>query len=780
MTFPFTHFKGKAVATPGVAFLSRSTTIKMLSIEGNFGYGSGWTGTNFTYTGSQPYDRGYASWRGSTPESMPAAFLSQIVAAGFDTMRVVIDPGPLNYGLRTSTATFAALMAQIQAAIALNTAAGLRTLVDLSCRPTSSVQAAGAGLTDDEVLAAAPAGAAWLTYLAMVNAVAVYLAAHNSPADVALEMFNEPPPGHAWATHAPAMWAQARAGAPGFTIFVAGDGYAAVSGLTALTAANYDGNTCFVLHFYSPYEFCFVAQNGAPSSMQYVQSLEFPPLPWRWPLRLRDATVAINADGALTSGQKTSAIAAVTSALSAYYTNGQTPAVLRDAAWITAQLNPASAWASAQGVASSRCIIGEFGANGNSIYNHAGYQGATDGYVAAFYQAILSWASAHGFNWGVFSGRDAPTFGNGLTIAPGGATPLFNNARLLALGLNPVADPNAFVVAAGGSDAAAGTLAAPFLTGDRAVTAMNASGGTRLRTYLRGTVSVGSMNLGAGQSVEGYPLDPPLSATLHATAANLGSNSIANISLKNLRFTSSVPGSMLEFIACPGLTIQDCDPVCVGFQGFLLLYLPAPGTKVQGITGSFDTWSASGAIFPLNVVINDAADRDNVTFSDMNLVGATFALQIQQQGPGGVWTRWHFDRIHATGWGSNSSGGIGNEGISLVGSLNPGNHDNTNDGCTFLQGAGVTNGSAWEWSIAGFTCSNNTSNSTWGLGIISGVGCLIEGNNITSTALALGGDGTGVQVGINTLNGVTGTGSSLSPAPSGSGLPHYTPSEPYP
>lgn len=358
-----------------------------------------------------------------------------------------------------------------------------------------------------------------------------------------------------------------------------------------------------------------------------------------------------------------------------------------------------------------------------------------------------------------------------------------------------VVDPNAlpgFYAASAsntppGNDSNPGTIAAPFLTGDKLIATLNAST-TINNGYVRsGIVNTGTMALGAGKSLLGYPGDPPLSATIHCTTPNLGNSNIAGITIKGLAFTLTGSGAILLFNDCANLKVQGCQATCAANQNFIQFFRPRAGLRIQGntITASTIGATAGTGIFPINIIINATIACNDWIINSNTISGGTFAIQIQQQGASGIWTNVHVDWNTCTGWGNNTST-IGNEGISFVGSANASSANNTCWGNTLTQGSSV--GSGIEVGTAGCTYANNAITASFGLSISTAPNSLFQNNTVTYTSNAFSNGGsysaTGIDIAANTLNGSTITGCVgpscvLSPVPTATGVPANTPSAPY-
>lgn len=416
-----------------------------------------------------------------------------------------------------------------------------------------------------------------------------------------------------------------------------------------------------------------------------------------------------------------------------------------------------------------------------------------DGYIRVTVNGavVATWTGKTGYStatigghpkFGIYTGghglvaTDPPDLGQDIVA-------VYDNISFSAAAV--VAD--AFYISPTGNDSNVGTKAAPFLSPTKANTAMAASGTRKTTYFMRDTHTISAWPFAAGTTWTRDPTVPESAVTLHTTAARLGATNVAGISVKGLHFTSTVTGPILGFYGCPGVKLQSLSATCTGPQGLLELYNYRDGTRVQGISGTFDTWNVLGGIFPVNIVVNDNSDSDDTIFSDFDIEGGTFGVQFQDQSATpGIATNQHVDRFNLHGWGDTSST-VGSAGLSYVGSPNPASHSNTCFGHTLTQKTGVAGG-AIEAGTAGCTYAGSTFVSTYGFTISSAPNSLFDNNTMTVSVAGIGSepsyDGVDVEIGTNEINGVSTVGSTgpfcfLSPAPTGSGLPTNTPSAVY-
>ena len=247
------------------------------------------------------------------------------------------------------------------------------------------------------------------------------------PINVALEVFNEPPPPcqwpdrDEWSDQLKQIYDRVREAAPKLTLFVAGACWASLEGLKFLDPAQFDGNTIFVFHFYEPFVFTHQGFWGSSEYLQYVPPLSFPPDPL-----LRDSTVAAVA------GRIRTAMAATPEArddevheahreLMKYFDDDQGPR------FIAAQFEDVANWADSHGLDRGQIMLGEFGAMRN-VY---GKEGARPMDRARWIAAVRKGAERFGFRWAVWS------LTNTMGIVTGDFAGPLDPTIIQALGLNP-------------------------------------------------------------------------------------------------------------------------------------------------------------------------------------------------------------------------------------------------------------------------------------------------------------------------------------------------------
>ena len=179
------------------------------------------------------------------------ADLDLIVALGVTVVRLAVDPQYLR-------------LPRLDEALRRLTARGLAVVLDYhdESRDIESGPAAVEALAH-----------AW-------SALARHLAAHTSPDDVLLEVFNEPvfdAAPHAWFPIRRRMVEVIRSAAPLHTIVAGGPHWSSLDGLL-LGGIERDANVVYTFHFYEPYEFTHQGAPWVPDPPRGLSNVRYPPL----------------------------------------------------------------------------------------------------------------------------------------------------------------------------------------------------------------------------------------------------------------------------------------------------------------------------------------------------------------------------------------------------------------------------------------------------------------------------------------------------------------------
>lgn len=319
-----------------------------------------------------------------TRELDPAE-LQRLRAAGFDFIRLPIDPGPFLArndadALRALTPVFDFLQVAIRA--------GFGVIVDLHPRP--------GGEWSPRAILDAPDGPKFARYQAFASQVAARLEASHTN-HVVLELMNEPQSACVrmdapdWTVYQQRLLASVRQRAPALGLVVTGGCLSSIDGLPHLDLHPlHDSNLYVMVHFYEPFVFTHQGASWSPYS-KYLAGL-------RYPVRAADRGATEEATRAWLNRPVLAAdgIAAqkADSQLNDYFAhpfNGET---------IGARLDLAARWSDSMGLPRSRVIIGEFGVmdEGGGLGNEPADRAAR----IAWLHDVASAATSHGFGWAVW------------------------------------------------------------------------------------------------------------------------------------------------------------------------------------------------------------------------------------------------------------------------------------------------------------------------------------------------------------------------------------------
>jgi hypothetical protein len=322
-------------------------------------------------------------------EEMQRGRLDELGRAGFDFIRLNIDPGPL---LALPEAEREPLFGLIEAAVTSSQAAGLAVLVDL--HPTEGHPVWGAAK-----LTTSQDAAAFRRYREIVGRMARLVDRHD-PRRVALEIFNEPPPPCRWTGRTgwpdllALLHAEARRQAPRHTLVVGGACYAGIDGLLQLDGRRFDANTTFTFHYYGPHVFTHQGYWGASDKfIKHVAPLPYPPDPAVQAATLAEIQARIMRAADLSPAERTAESAKARRRIEAYF--GET----KGAATIREHFREVADWAAKQGVAPGRILLGEFGTM-KDVY---GYTGARPADRARWLSDVRTEAERLQFAWSAWA-----------------------------------------------------------------------------------------------------------------------------------------------------------------------------------------------------------------------------------------------------------------------------------------------------------------------------------------------------------------------------------------
>jgi endoglucanase len=314
--------------------------------------------------------------------------LAAIKKAGFDFVRLPVDPGPFLQFKGTQRDALDDIMRQ---RLQMILGAGLAVIVDfhpivssVDYGPKSLLQGADTPM--------------FQAYCDMLTRTARLLDTFHTNR-VALELMNEPPTGGTadsnatWQTMAEKLYHSARTGSPNLTLIVAGGQGDGFDGLTALdpTPFKSDPAVIFTFHYYDPGVFTHQSYAGIPN-FRVVEDVPYPSN--ARPITDSLAAMAVhvkNIDPTL--AQQTTDIARGTAYLLNYAKEGF------GAAEIQKNFDAVAAWGQKYGIPPSRIYLGEFGV----IRRFENYYGAREPERLQWLGDVRHAAESHGFIWSIWS-----------------------------------------------------------------------------------------------------------------------------------------------------------------------------------------------------------------------------------------------------------------------------------------------------------------------------------------------------------------------------------------
>lgn len=313
-----------------------------------------------------------------------ASDLGQLRRAGFDFVRIPVDPGPI---VAAAPRQRAILLDQVMAAVALALGQDFAVVLNLHANAATH-HWTPAHLFGSEAAPGFPA------YLALIAELAKRLA-RLGPDRVALEPVNEPfqACGAAeWERVQARMLAAARSAAPALTLIATGACGSMIAGLAPLKAralAAFEP-LLFTFHFYEPY--LFSHQGAKWMSEPFYPALNA--VPWPASRGTLETTLAAVRARMAELGQPASGRGAAT--------YRETERVLKeyfdarpDRPFVEGYLRQVGAWAQREGVAPGGILMGEFGA----VRTGAGIAASAPADRARYVRDVRASAEAQGFPW---------------------------------------------------------------------------------------------------------------------------------------------------------------------------------------------------------------------------------------------------------------------------------------------------------------------------------------------------------------------------------------------
>ena len=329
----------------------------------------------------------YPEWRRSVGKTQ----LDALKAAGFDFIRIPVDPAPF---LSPKTEALRdELLASVLDSVRLVNASGLKVVIDMHLIPAGD--AAKPGM---EMVMGDPA--AFDAYVELVRKMARTVSKED-PALVAFETMNEPvlecdaAGASQWAERQKRLFAAARASATRLTLVLTGACMSNAEGLAAVDPRDYpDDNILWDFHSYQPFLLTHQGATWAGDFIRYVTGIPYPP----------SSVPRAELDAALeTIRARISAEAPMLrrSGMLAYLDEQvaeiDTPEKL--AAVTEAPFAAVTAWAEKHGVAKENILLGEFGMIRQEYGNPHVIPAASR---AAYVKDMIARAGAHGFAWSIW------------------------------------------------------------------------------------------------------------------------------------------------------------------------------------------------------------------------------------------------------------------------------------------------------------------------------------------------------------------------------------------
>lgn len=343
-----------------------------------------------------------------------ASDLRRLALAGFDFIRIPVDPGPF---LAFSGASRAALLAMLMDAVSQALASDLSAVVNLQ------INEATHHWTSQRLIASreAPDFAAYRT---LVAEIALSLSRLGS-GRVVLEPVNEPPQACGageWEAVQLALLIAARYAAPDLPLVATGACGSMIPGFEGLDPAPIQAfaPVFFTVHYYEPYLF---SHQGAPWMREPVYRA-LNDVPWPASAGSLETTLAavrrrMAADTALSAEAKASAYAETERVLIQYFE------AQPDRPFVDQAMARVSAYARRHRIAPEHILLGEFGA----LRSDARYVAAPNPDRARYIRDVRMGAEAAGFPWAFWNLFD----GMGLIDD---TTRVFDPAMAAALGVS--------------------------------------------------------------------------------------------------------------------------------------------------------------------------------------------------------------------------------------------------------------------------------------------------------------------------------------------------------
>jgi hypothetical protein len=329
----------------------------------------------------------FPEWR----KSLGAADFKMLKDAGFDFLRMPVDPSPF---LSDKTAVLRGdLYASVLDSVRLINRAGLKVVVDLHLTPSGGNGTIGMG----EVMADP---VVFDRYVEVVRTMARTLAGED-PALVAFEPMNEPVVDcegdgtDLWPQRLKRLFVAARSSATRLTLVLSGACYSSAVALAKIDPKEIpDDNVIWTFHSYQPFLLTHQGATWAGDFIRYVTGLPYP----------LTAISRAELDGALDAIRqkiRTEAPWARRAGLLAYLDEQVAGIDTKEKllAEMEAPFKAVERWASANGVRPENVTLGEFGMIRQEYGNPHVMPGK---YRAAYIRDMIALAEKRGFSWSIW------------------------------------------------------------------------------------------------------------------------------------------------------------------------------------------------------------------------------------------------------------------------------------------------------------------------------------------------------------------------------------------
>jgi hypothetical protein len=363
----------------------------------------------------------YANEPFAGPEhTLPDALLANVVTAGFDFVRLTVDPGPF---LDLEGQAREALDGLLAHTLGRLRRFGLAVMVDL--HPNTQVRA-----YDPVTWLTSVSDPMFARYLALVRHIARLLG-DRMDAGIAFELMNEPPYGYdrssarRWQAMLETLHDAARAQAPDTVLVLSGARGGSAGGLADVDPAPFRGSrVLYAFHYYEPHVF---THQGVPSdgqgtrSWRYMSDLPYPPAEGSRAATLAKVESNVRSDVALDPAARMRALRQAENVAEAYLASDAGPER------VATDFDAVLAWAWRGGVEASAILLGEFGVTRTyGPYRAAGAQARAD-----WLRDVRTAAERRGFGWALW---ELVGSGGMASVTADGAVTL-DDGTLRALGL---------------------------------------------------------------------------------------------------------------------------------------------------------------------------------------------------------------------------------------------------------------------------------------------------------------------------------------------------------